>query len=177
MRRSGMTSRSKWASFSISQISSSRAGPRGPAVLMLRLSATGAPLASVMRRSMSVISWSIRVGEREAGSLRRPARPLVRFSENPDSGRTSGLGDQMVFHEAPGAGVGEGRGTGVVAIARMPRERMSASGISVDQNGGVRSNGADDQPLRFLRNIFVIAAKMNHQGALDLVCFGEIILG
>src|ERR1700741_5024970 len=49
MRRSGITSRSKCASFSISQMSCSNAGPRGPAVIMLVLSATGAPLALVKR--------------------------------------------------------------------------------------------------------------------------------
>src|SRR5437667_11818026 len=47
MRRSGITSRSKCAIFSISQMSCSSAGPRGPAVMMLVLSATGAPLALV----------------------------------------------------------------------------------------------------------------------------------
>jgi hypothetical protein len=47
MRRSGITSRSKCASFSISQMSCSSAGPRGPAVMMLVLSATGAPVALV----------------------------------------------------------------------------------------------------------------------------------
>src|SRR5258708_26956928 len=47
MRRSGITSRSKCAIFSISQMSCSRAGPRGPAVRMLVLSATGAPVALV----------------------------------------------------------------------------------------------------------------------------------
>src|ERR1700737_910556 len=43
MRRSGITSRAKWASFSISQTSCNRAGPRGPAVWILRLSVTGVP--------------------------------------------------------------------------------------------------------------------------------------
>src|SRR4051794_22870351 len=47
MRRSGITSRSKCAIFSISQMSCSSAGPRGPAVMMLVLSATGAPVALV----------------------------------------------------------------------------------------------------------------------------------
>src|SRR4051794_19274660 len=47
MRRSGITSRSKCASFSISQMSCSSAGPRGPAVMILVLSATGAPVALV----------------------------------------------------------------------------------------------------------------------------------
>ena len=49
MRRSGITSRSKCASFSISQMSCSSAGPRGPAVMLLVLSATGAPLSLVKR--------------------------------------------------------------------------------------------------------------------------------
>src|SRR5947208_14548459 len=47
MRRSGMTSRSKCASFSINQRSCSSAGPRGPAVRMFRLSVTGVPVACV----------------------------------------------------------------------------------------------------------------------------------
>src|SRR5260221_1818161 len=47
IRRSGMTSRSKWASFSISQMSWSRAGPRRPAVKIFVLSGTGAPIALV----------------------------------------------------------------------------------------------------------------------------------
>src|ERR1700759_5755419 len=49
MRRSGITSRSKCAIFSISQISCSSAEPSGPAVLLLVLSATGAPVALVNR--------------------------------------------------------------------------------------------------------------------------------
>src|SRR6516164_4652699 len=47
MRRSGMTSRAKCASFSISHTSCSSAGPRGPAVWMFTLSVTGAPEACV----------------------------------------------------------------------------------------------------------------------------------
>src|SRR5438132_6543845 len=43
IRRSGITSRAKWASFSISQTSCNSAGPRGPAVWMLKLSVTGVP--------------------------------------------------------------------------------------------------------------------------------------
>src|SRR4030088_3160117 len=43
MLRSGITSRAKWASFSSSQTSCNRAGPRGPAVWMLKLSVTGVP--------------------------------------------------------------------------------------------------------------------------------------
>src|SRR5882757_2519795 len=43
MRRSGITSRAKGASFSISHTSCNSAGPRGPAVWMLRLSVTGVP--------------------------------------------------------------------------------------------------------------------------------------
>src|SRR6266851_1659060 len=70
MRRSGITSRSKCANFSISQISCSNAGPRGPAVMMLVLSATGAPVALVNRSSVAIISSSVmlsllgQVGER-----------------------------------------------------------------------------------------------------------------
>src|SRR6267143_918168 len=47
MRRSGITSRSKCAIFSSNQMSCSSEGPRGPAVMMLVLSATGAPVALV----------------------------------------------------------------------------------------------------------------------------------
>src|SRR3982074_974860 len=43
MRRSGITSRAKCASFSISQTSCNSAGPRGPAVWMFKLSVTGVP--------------------------------------------------------------------------------------------------------------------------------------
>src|SRR5438876_9253567 len=56
MRRSGITSRSKCAIFSISQISCSSAGPRGPAVMMLVLSATGDPVALVNRFSVAMIA-------------------------------------------------------------------------------------------------------------------------
>jgi hypothetical protein len=57
MRRSGITSRSKCANFSSSQISCSSAGPRGPAVMMLKLSLTGAPLAWV--RCLGVGCWGL----------------------------------------------------------------------------------------------------------------------
>src|SRR5580704_9145260 len=56
MRRSGITSRWKCASFSISQTSCSKAGPRGPAVCMFRLSVTGAPEAWV-RNGLLVVSF------------------------------------------------------------------------------------------------------------------------
>jgi len=60
MRRSGITSRSKCASFSISQMSWSSAGPRGPAVWMFVLSTTGEPVAWVMGgvRSVTMISFA-----------------------------------------------------------------------------------------------------------------------
>ena len=45
MRRSGMTSRSKCASFSIIQLSWSIIGPRSPAVSVWLLSATGEPFS------------------------------------------------------------------------------------------------------------------------------------
>ena len=45
MRRSGITSRSKWASFSRYQTSWSRTGPRGPAVMVFWLSTTGRAVA------------------------------------------------------------------------------------------------------------------------------------
>ena len=47
MRRSGITSRSKWANFSRNHTSCNSIGPRFPAVATLLLSATGAPLALV----------------------------------------------------------------------------------------------------------------------------------
>src|ERR1700720_3183398 len=56
MRRSGITSRSKCAIFSISQISCSSAGPRGPAVMMLVLSATGAPVALVKTFDVDMVN-------------------------------------------------------------------------------------------------------------------------
>ena len=43
IRRSGITSRSKWANFSINQMFCNNAGPRLPAVAMFWLSSTGAP--------------------------------------------------------------------------------------------------------------------------------------
>ena len=43
MRRSGMTSRTKLASFSLSHTSCDSSGPRGPAVRLFWLSGTGAP--------------------------------------------------------------------------------------------------------------------------------------
>jgi len=47
MRRSGMTSRFRLASFSMSQTSCMSSGPRGPADRLFWLSATGAPKAVV----------------------------------------------------------------------------------------------------------------------------------
>ena len=47
MRRSGITSRSKWASFSRYHTSCSMAGPRTPAVWMFWLSAMGFPFSEV----------------------------------------------------------------------------------------------------------------------------------
>src|ERR1700730_3649907 len=54
--RSGMTSRSKCASFSISQMSWSRAGPRRPAVKIFVLSGTGAPVALVKRSVFDIMN-------------------------------------------------------------------------------------------------------------------------
>src|ERR1700731_2355948 len=51
-----MTSRSKCASFSISQMSWSRAGPRRPAVKILVLSGTGAPVAFVKRSGFDMLN-------------------------------------------------------------------------------------------------------------------------
>ena len=55
MRRSGITSRSKWASFSRNQTSCSSIGPRGPAVITLVSWATGQP-ATVVKSFFSLIS-------------------------------------------------------------------------------------------------------------------------
>jgi hypothetical protein len=65
MRRSGMTSRSKCASFSSSHTSCSITGPRGPAVMLCSLSGTGAPT--------SLVSFTVR-------SVRRPQRSQMRCS-------------------------------------------------------------------------------------------------
>src|SRR5437016_6273533 len=75
MRRSGITSRSKCASFSISQMSCKSAGPRGPAVMMLVLSATGAPASVVKRLVCDIKNPPSMDGERRADwSLSRPGR-------------------------------------------------------------------------------------------------------
>src|SRR5690349_15297877 len=75
MRRSGITSRSKCASFSISQMSCKSAGPRGPAVMMLVLSATGAPASVVKRLVCDIKNPPWMDGERQADwSLSRPSR-------------------------------------------------------------------------------------------------------
>src|SRR5258706_13956389 len=75
MRRSGITSRSKCAIFSIRQISCSSAGPRRPAVMMLVLSATGAPVALVNRVVLDMVgSWVLHGGllnVRDFGRRRR----------------------------------------------------------------------------------------------------------
>ncbi|KAL7699147.1 hypothetical protein N2W54_004099 [Lotmaria passim] len=49
MRRSGISSRSKWASFSSSHTSCSSVGPRRPAVIVSSLFPTGAPNSVVSR--------------------------------------------------------------------------------------------------------------------------------
>src|ERR1700757_1819537 len=70
MRRSGITSRSNCAIFSISQMSWSSAGPRAPAVMMLVLSATGAPVALVNTRALDMGGSFGRDDERdETGQL------------------------------------------------------------------------------------------------------------
>src|SRR5258705_6001349 len=96
MRRSGITSRSKCANFSISQISCSNAGPRRPAVMMLVLSATGAPVALVNRVVFDMVgSWGLDMvdswmfedfgrGRRQVLSdlcFRKPQRLRVRYED------------------------------------------------------------------------------------------------
>src|SRR5580698_6502122 len=71
IRLSGITSRWKLASFSRSHTSCKSAGPRGPAVSMLTLSLTGAPVAWVKwgRVGLSIIVGSIRlVSTRRGGA-------------------------------------------------------------------------------------------------------------
>src|SRR5690606_3687244 len=58
MRRSGITSRSKCASFSRNHTSCSNIGPRGPAVREFWFSATGAP-ATVVNLGLSVMFSSL----------------------------------------------------------------------------------------------------------------------
>ena len=67
IRRSGMTSRSKWASFSRNQTSCSNCGPRAPAVITFWLSTTGQPalvvnfFLSPITCSLFFISYSIKI--------------------------------------------------------------------------------------------------------------------
>src|SRR5215472_2015261 len=75
IRRSGITSRSKCASFSSSQMSCKSAGPRRPAVMMLVLSATGAPAPVVKRLVCDIKNPPWMDGERWANcSLSGPGR-------------------------------------------------------------------------------------------------------
>src|ERR1700757_3267156 len=75
MRRSGITSRSKCANFSIIQTSCRSAGPRRPAVMMLVLSATGAPASVVKRLVCDIKNPPWMDGERQADwTLSRPGR-------------------------------------------------------------------------------------------------------
>src|SRR3979490_1790210 len=76
MRRSGITSRSKCAIFSISQMSCSSAGPRGPAVMMLVLSATGDPVALVNSFSVAMIGSSVVSRRAHRHRASRPGRRL-----------------------------------------------------------------------------------------------------
>src|SRR6266852_3061748 len=71
MRRSGITSRAKWASFSISQTSCNSAGPRGPAVWMLKLSVTGVPDAwdSGGRLESLLIGLLLRLDVEDVGGM------------------------------------------------------------------------------------------------------------
>ena len=54
----GITSRSKWASFSRNQKSCNSIGPRGPAVITFWLSATGQPLVVVSLVGLSLMAGS-----------------------------------------------------------------------------------------------------------------------
>ena len=55
MRRSGITSRSKWASFSKNHTSCNNCGPRGPAVRTFWLSTTGAPPVVVKKGQTGLV--------------------------------------------------------------------------------------------------------------------------
>src|SRR2546430_15340773 len=93
MRRSGITSRSKCAIFSSSQMSCSSAGPRGPAVMMLVLSATGAPVALVKTFDvdMSTPRLAITV-DGIPGCTQRCGEPNVQYRADfpdPSGGKTN----------------------------------------------------------------------------------------
>src|ERR1700704_5728008 len=108
MRRSGITSRWKWASFSSSQTSCNRAGPRGPAVWMFKLSVTGVPdaWASGGRLDWSFIELLLRLdigrfGRSDRSTAGAPAwrlvlsAPLGAFVENgPDEVETGSRCEQ-----------------------------------------------------------------------------------
>src|SRR5215469_8622712 len=88
MRRSGITSRSKCASFSISQMSCSSAGPRGPAVMMLVLSATGAPVALVKIFDVDMVWFLLMDGKLQMKErLPRRDQRALRFYEIDGSDR------------------------------------------------------------------------------------------
>src|SRR6202048_825649 len=120
MRRSGITSRSKCASFSSSQMSCNSAGPRGPAVMMLVLSATGAPFSLVKRLVCDIKNpppWMD--GERWANcSLSGPGGGADHAAE------ILGPEGVILIGEHIGLDVAEGR-LGVVANLRLIRARGS----------------------------------------------------
>src|SRR5271170_7467256 len=125
MRRSGMTSRSKWASFSISHRSCSRAGPRGPAVRMFKLSVTGVPVACVrywgffssdivmlLRGSACRGAWRLGAGfsDRSSDVSTSPGRPAD------DAAKVDAMGMRLLVRDDVGLDVAEGR-LGLVANA------------------------------------------------------------
>src|ERR1700720_4194176 len=103
MRRSGITSRSKCANFSISQISCSSAGPRRPAVMMLVLSATGEPVALVNRSLDMVGSWVLDMVVGECARLRAPGGAADHAAE------IDAMEVQVLVREHVGVDVAEGR--------------------------------------------------------------------
>src|SRR6266851_2405507 len=112
MRRSGITSRSKCAIFSISQMSCSSAGPRGPAVMMLVLSATGAPMALV---NLVVDMLYFRVCDKRGG-FRGLAFP---------SGAQNGFGSaSRAARNARGPSAPPGRSTNYAAEIAAPESRV-----------------------------------------------------
>src|SRR4051812_33468997 len=103
MRRSGITSRSKCASFSSSQMSCNSAGPRGPAVMMLVLSATGAPVALVKRFVVDIRNSPFTEGGAAPTCLAGPSRGAD------DAAEIGAAELRVLVREDVGLDVAEGR--------------------------------------------------------------------
>src|SRR3984885_10256259 len=118
IRRSGITSRSKCASFSISQISCSSAGPRRPAVMMLVLSATGAPVALVNLVADMLGSPICVIRRLGRGSVRCPLALPSRSANH--AAEIAAPESRIFLCEHVGLDVAEGRG-GLVFDAVVKR--------------------------------------------------------